>query len=173
MSVINASAANVLTIAQSALEYDVISPDTYGTLIRANRYFDNRLRSIYWTRASLDNRKRALTEATNIIDTLNYVGSKYDETQLHQFPRGSDTSVPGDVEKACYEIAIQLLSGVDPDMEVANLAAHSQGFSTARSTYERAYVLEHIAAGVPSARAWAFLKPYLRDPQRLSISRAN
>jgi hypothetical protein len=84
-----------------------------------------------------------------------------------------DDVVPRDIEIACYEIAIQLLSGVDPDMEIENLAAHSQGFSTARTTYERAYVLEHIAAGVPSARAWILLKPYLRDPRRLNISRVD
>lgn len=183
MSVIDATAQNVLTVAQSATSADVISPDTYGSIIRANRYFDNRLRHQYWTEADLDDKKRALVEATRIIDTLNFLGTKADTTQLHQFPRSAigsttltpivDTTVPLDIEIATYEIAIQLLSGIDPDMEIENLAAHSQGFSSARTTYERAYVLEHIAAGVPSARAWTLLKPYLHDPRHIRLSRVN
>ena len=127
-----------------------------------------------------------MIEATQIIDSLNYVGAKTDSTQLHQFPRtapGStfcpiiegvaDTAVPISIEIAAYEIAIQLLSGIDPDIEIENLAAHSQGFSTARTTYERAYALEHIVAGVPSARAWKLLKPFLCDPGLVKISRVN
>lgn len=180
---IDVTAQNVLTIAQSAESFDVICPDIYGTLVRANRYFDNRLRNNYWTEASVDDKKRALTEATTIIDTLNFVGEKTDPDQLHQFPRSAigsltvdpivDTTVPSEIEVAGYEIAIQLLSGVDPDREIENLASSVQGFSQARTTYERAYVLEHIAAGVPSAKAWRLLKPYLRDSRRLTISRVN
>ena len=173
MLIINESVQNTLTMVQSCEEYDIICPDIYGTLGRANRYFDNRLRNIFWIEASLDDKKKALIEATTIIDTLNYVGEKTDDSQIHQFPRKMDLVVPRDVELACYEIAIQLLSGIDPEMEVENLAAHSQGFSSARTTYERAYVLDHIAAGVPSARAWNLLKPYLRDPRRINLSRVD
>lgn len=180
---IDLTCESVLTVAQSSNSFDVICPDTYGTIIRANRYFDNRLRNRDWVDASLDDKKRALTEATTIIDTLNYVGEKTDSTQLHQFPRraiGSDTvtptidtTVPNDIEVACYEIAIALLSGIDPDREIENLATSVQGFSQARATYDRAYVLEHIAAGVPSAKAWRLLKPYLRDPRRVKVCRVD
>lgn len=183
MAIINESAQNVLTIAQSSVCVDVIDPDVYGSVIRGNRYFDNRLRNSYWVNASVDDRKRALIEATRIVDNLNYSGTKTDPSQLHQFPRTAggglnitptaDTAVPADVEVATYEIALQLLSGIDPDIEVENLAASAQGFSTARTTYDRTFVLEHIAAGVPSATAWKLLRPFLRDPRKLSISRVN
>lgn len=179
-------AQNTLTMVQCSLEYDIICPDIYGSLIEANRYFDNRLRHQYWTESCNDDKKRALTEATNIIDSLNYAGLKADANQLHQFPRATtpanfpekvvsvvDLTVPKEVEMACYEVAIQLLSGVDPDLEIENLANVSQGFSQARITYDRAFILEHIAAGVPSARAWKLLKPYLRDPRNIKLSRVN
>lgn len=180
-----ASAGNVLVMVQLATCADVISPDIYGTVSRGNRYFDNRLRAFYWTDACTEDKRKALIEATQIIDSLNYVGAKTDPTQLHQFPRSApgstcpvveavvDTAVPINIEIAAYEIAIQLLSGIDPDIEIENLAAHSQGFSTARTTYERAYALEHIVAGVPSARAWKLLKPFLCDPGLVKISRVN
>lgn len=158
----------------------------YGTLAEGDDYFGNRLRSRYWTEATTEDRQKALSEATSIIDKLNYAGQKADSAQTRQFPRATpsatcptevvssvDTAVPADVEIACYEIAMQLLSGVDPDLEIESLAAHSQGFSTARTTYERAYVLEHIAAGVPSAKAWQLLKPFMRDPRRVDLSRVN
>lgn len=187
MAILLASAENVLYCLQTTVEADVICPDTYGSIIRANRYFDNRLRNVYWTRSTNDKKKAALTEATRIIDCLNYAGVKTDPTQLHQFPRSGNTTVlpaqeltttvdatvPVDIEVATYEIAIQLLSGVDPDLESDNLAIHSQGISTARSTYERGYALEHIVAGVPSARAWKLLYPYLRDPKRITLCRVN
>lgn len=180
------SVQNTLTMVQCSVEFDIICPDIYGSLVEANRYFDNRLRSQYWTEACTDDKKRALVEATNIIDSLNYAGMKADSEQLHQFPRATtpanfpnpiasvvDVTVPKDIDMACYEIAIQLLSGVDPDLEIENLANHSQGFSTARTTYERAFVLDHIAAGVPSAKAWRLLKAYLRDPRNVVLSRVN
>lgn len=180
------TAENFLLLAQSVIPFNSINLTVYGVVSRADQYFNNRLRNVFWLRASLGDKTSALIEATTIIDTLNFAGIKADPNQLHQFPRATypanfpnivlstiDVVVPRDIEYACYEIAIQLLSGVDPDLEVENLATHSQGFSSARTTYERAYILDHIAAGVPSARAWALLKPYLRDPRRLNISRAD
>lgn len=184
MAILNESCGQVLSPTQSAT-YDITDPECYGSVIDGDTYFSKRLRSFFWDDATLADRKKALVEAAQIIDSLNYSGSKTDSEQLRQFPRTapgsenpevvavSDTEVPANIEIAAYEIAIQLLSGIDPNIEVENLASSSQGFSTARTTYERAYVLEHIAAGVPSARAWNLLRPFLRDPASVGLSRVN
>ncbi len=43
-----------------------------------------------------------------------------EEQQPLEFPRGSDTAVPDDIRRACYEIAYNLLDGKDPEMELEN-----------------------------------------------------
>lgn len=170
MATLYADAENTLTLPQIAKVCDIVSLNSYGSIIGANKYFDNRLRNYFWVNACNTDKKSALTEATAIIDTLGFISCKFDKTQPREFPR-LDGVIPTEIEIATYEIAIQLLSGVDPNLEVENLASYSQGFSTARVTYERAYILDYIAAGVPSAKAWSLLKPYLLDPRSLKISR--
>jgi hypothetical protein len=48
----------------------------YGTLTEANEYFDARLHSEGWSDSNPSDRPKALTEATQIIDDLNYRGVK-------------------------------------------------------------------------------------------------
>lgn len=171
---------------------DVEEVDCYGTLSRANAYFNRKLRNQPWVDSYPDDRKKALIEATRIVDSLNYAGVKADPTQEHQFPRSTlgyvtisadgsllsvsavaDASVPQDIEYATYEIAIKLLDGIDPDLEAVNVAKTSQGFSSARTTYDRAFVLAHIAAGIPSFSAWKLLRQYLRSGKNIFVSRAS
>jgi len=59
----------------------------YGTLSEANAYFNERLHSEGWSGSAGADRPKALTEATRIIDSLNYRGVKnavwlimYDQT---------------------------------------------------------------------------------------------
>ena len=108
-----------------------------------------------------------------MIDNLNFRGKKNSSTQLLQFPRGTDTVVPTDIKIACYEIALRLLDGFDPDFEAENLGSINQGIAGLRDTYDRSFVLDHLRAGIPSPRAWALLKPYLVDPQTILLSRVN
>lgn len=151
---------------------DILLP-YYGTIVSANNYFNTRLNTRPWDNATTQDRRKALQEASRIIDTLNFAGSKADCTQYLQFPRGIDTRIPTAIELACYELALKLLDDVDPDMEVDNLSATSQGISGLRDTYNRSFVLDHIRAGVPSARAWAYLRPYLIDPNTITLRRVD
>lgn len=151
--------------------------DAYGTFSAARIYFDNKLRTEAWKRAEDWEQKAALREATRLIDCLNFSGVKVDPNQFKEFPRklnedAEDTVVPKNVEIACYEIALKIIEGFDTDREVQNLAYTSQGFSSARSTYDRSFVLEYLRAGIPSSKAWELLKPYLRDPQEVTLCRA-
>jgi len=172
----------------------------YGTVNEANTYFENRLYSTIWTSANTAEREQSLIGATQIIDRLNFAGEKaavyailYDSdgvlvdpaptdaevraayvSQELEFPRGTDTNIPDEVKMACWEIAYALLDGVDPDMEAENLAVIGQTIASVRTTYDRNNVsMAHIANGVPSAKAWRLLKPFLRDTHGWRMSRVS
>lgn len=166
----------------------------YVSLSVAQSYFDTRLHEIAWTDASPGDREKSLLAASRIIDRLNFKGQKktvYDvytannqATQLElnaasqeqalQFPRDTDTEIPEEIKIACLEIAYALLDGIDPDLELENLAIVSHGYASVRTTFARTQnPQEHLNAGVPSATAWRYLKPFLREPGGIILSRVN
>lgn len=169
----------------------------YGTLNGAQDYFATRLHSELWDTVSLDDREKAMHTATRAIDNLSYVGEKNaayvqrqlaanpncptaaellaiqeaGETQELKFPRGTDTTVPTDIEYACYEIAFSLVDGRDPQEDLEDLATISQGYSAVRRTRDRSFSHEHILAGIPSLQAWNYIRPYLRDSKNIRVNR--
>lgn len=153
----------------------------YITAIRADELADERLEVDAWESAKLEDGSafgeagsktyKSLVMATKIINRLNYRGTKTVATQDNEFPRGGDTSVPVDIEEACFEIALALLDGVDPEMEYENLFMVSQGFANVRSTYDKSHPNPYFLVGVPSFKAWTYLKPYLVDPSTLKLDR--
>lgn len=172
MAVIELSVSNTLIFIQEVAQSVIVPLQAYGTLAGANSYFASRLRMRgLWANASNEDKNAALTEAREWIDRLNFKGSKTDDSQLFEFPRDGDSVVPTDVEKAAYEIAAKLLDGMDPELEIKNLGNISQGFGPARTTYDRAFVLEHLSAGIVSAKAYSLLKPFLNDSRALQLSR--
>jgi len=116
---------------------------------------------------------KSLTMATDAINRLNYRGAKNVSTQVNQFPRGDDTTIPADIGAACFEIALALLDGVDPQLEGENLGMTSQGYANVRSTYNREVPVPHIVAGIPSLTAWRYLVPYLHDTGYFNIMRSS
>jgi hypothetical protein len=173
MAVFNVSVQNVLVMWDDTVPETELVLNSYGSLEKADIYFDNRLRSTAWKESTVQERKSALVEATDLIDNLNFIGSKHAPSQFHQFPRNTDTETPWVIEKACYEIALKLLEGFDPDMETDNLSASAQGFSSVRETYDRTFVLSHLRAGIPSSKAWELLKPWLSEKRSLKIRRVD
>lgn len=170
----------------------------YGTTTEANEYFENRLYEEAWSDASSADRIKALIKASQIIDALNFKGMKaavdayYDEdgnllddyteedlreadlSQELEFPRGTDTEVPDAIKIACWEITHALLDGVDPDLELENLGVVSQGIASVRTTYNRNHTqIEHLMNGIPSAAAWRYLRPFLRDGDEIQFSRVD
>lgn len=164
----------------------------YGTLIEADTYFGGRLHEYAWSEASEANRTRALRDATQRIDALSFKGRKatvyalllanpdatdeeiraQEAAQELEFPRGADTLVPEIIRKACYEIAHARLDGKDPEMEIELLGVSSQGVSSVRTTYARNQApIEHIVNGIPSATAWQWLLPFLRDDDGIRLVR--
>lgn len=144
----------------------------YGTLLSALEYFSKRLHSRPWDQATVEDKNKALIAATRIIDALNFKGQKTDLDQHHEFPRDGDTVVPAAIEQATYEIAISLLDGRDPDMELESLGISSQGIESVRTTYNRTKPpIEHLINGVPSSQAWRLLRPFLRDENSITLIR--
>lgn len=104
----------------------------YLTLAEADEYFTNHLQRDSWFNFLPDERSRALTEATRIIDSLPYAGRVANLGQPHAFPRAfpapfffpsSDqilqlsplpyyvqSAVPQRVIDACCELALHLLT---------------------------------------------------------------
>lgn len=152
-----------------------IESTSYSTLEEANSYFNSRLHVGVWTSASNDDKQRALNDAARIIDRFQYLGSKLEATQIHEWPRSGVSlncvaveDVPGDIKLAEFEIAIALLSGIDPERELRSLMVTSRGYSSVRITYDPKRFPEWLTYGVPSGVAWAYLSPYLiRNPANL------
>lgn len=143
----------------------------YVDQAEAQTYFNERLNTPAWDNASDTDKLKALKASTRAINALNFIGSKTVISQVNEFPRSGDISIPDDIKVACCENAYSLLDGADIELERANLVAESQGISDARSTYNRNIAVAYLTAGIASSRAWDLLRPYLRDGFDLRMSR--
>lgn len=137
----------------------------------ADTYFSTRLNVTPWTEASSGDKTKALTMATEYIDRLNFIGEVTDTAQVNQFPRDDETTIPDDVKKACCEIALSLLDGVDPDVEFENLQMTRFTYDAVTTQYSRLNPPGHILSGIPSVIAWRLLYPFLRDKDGINLNR--
>lgn len=97
-----------------------------------------------------------------------------DATQELEFPRGQDTDVPTEIEWACYEIALALLEGFDPEDAIDRTNVIRQSYSAVRTTYDHGSAsAEYLVYGIPTARVWRWLKPFLSDGRIVKMSRAD
>jgi len=147
---------------------------TYGSVEKADNFFSWLLEGQRWT-ATLDRRKKmqALVSATKLIERLNFAGTKASASQDLQFPRGTDTLVPVEIEEATYEVALALLKGIDPDTERDNLSATVQAYGSVRTEYDRTSLPPYIVAGIPSQTAWIKLLPFLEARRVVKLSRTD
>jgi hypothetical protein len=162
---------SILLLTQEVIVANSSTLPIYGTLEKANNYFSSMLEGQRWTYADHVRKVQALVSATKRIDRLSFVGDMASANQPLQFPRGTDTIVPVDIEQACYELALTLLKGVDPDTERDNLSMTVQAFGGLRSEYDRSNTPPYIQAGIPSATAWNLLLPYLDERRAIVIRR--
>lgn len=165
----------LVTTDENTIPIQNLNVDHYGTVTGGDLYFNNRLNSKQWRQASPDDKRKSLIMATQLIDRLNFIGSRSYTLQRLQFPRTeilenigvqlsvSAERVPDDIITACYLIGLKLLSGYSPDSETNSLAISMSKFHVAQTFYERSFVLEHQRAGIPSQEAWLMLRPYV-DP---------
>lgn len=151
-----------------------ISAGQYVSVSEGEAYFATKLHVQAWTDSTIDEKNRAIYEGTRLIDYLCFSGDKTDADQFLEFPRNGDTDIPEAIKTACLEIALALLDGVDPDLELENLAIQDHGIGSVRSSFSRRQApQEHMVNGIPSAAAWKFLKPFLRDGDHLRLERVS
>jgi hypothetical protein len=154
-----------------SVEIDSTTYYVFISLADAETYFKAKLFVDSWDDATAVQKNKALVMATRRISQLNFSGSKADADQPLPFPRGDDTTIPDGIANGTCEAAFSLLDGIDPELEFENLGLESVGVSSARATYDRSLTPEHILVGIPSAAAWTLIRPYLRDPREIKLSR--
>lgn len=140
----------------------------YGSISEADRYLC--MKKDYFDWEQCDWQEKALVLASRQIDDLRFHGTKTDILQELEFPRNGTTTIPENIKKACFELAFMLIHDVDPEIEIQNQRATSLSYSGIRTTHAD-YAQDHVLAGIPSAKAWAYLRPYLVHPGNLTLSR--
>lgn len=151
----------------------------YITVEQANNYFQTRLGTDAWDNAILTDQVKALAQSTRMIDRLNFIGIKASITQTFQWPRiigprrigsvGVVGPIPTDIEMAVAELALNLLDGIDADLEDELLGSQSDAYATVRVTSDSKLARDHIKAGIISMTAWRLLLPWLQDPRSITL----
>ena len=173
MAIIIRSVSQTLVLQEFIVHENASVYPMYGTLTKADNYFGSMLEGQRWIYTERSKRIKALVSATKRIDRLNFLGEKTDSSQPLQFPRGTDTLVPVEIEEACYHIADALLKGVDPETEADNLPTSLLAYGGLRTEYDRSVINAWTRAGIPSQHAWNLLLPFLASRTELYIRRTN
>lgn len=160
---------HTLTLSQAVIVSNQSTVPFYGTLEEADNFHGQMLEGQLWEYTERSKRVKALVSATRRIEQLNFAGSKTDESQFLQFPRGGDTTVPVSIRQATYVLALKLLEGVDPETEADNALTTLQGYGNLRT--EKSGPPVYVVAGIPSYTAWSLLLPYLRERRELYLER--
>lgn len=173
MPVFNQTASDILYFNQAVQVTNGKTVPCYGTVEDADNYFGMTLEGQRWMATSRDRKYKALVSATKRIDRLNFKGVMAVADQPLQFPRGTDTLVPVEIQQACYELAQALLKGVDPDTEADLILTTFQGYGGLRTEYNRSSVQPWIIAGIPCKMAWDLLWPYLDERRGMVLTKVS
>lgn len=172
----------------------------YGSVAGGDSFFAARLHSYDWERATNIDKQKALVQASELIDQFGYLGQKAsvqtvldslgctdtsteenqnlikqaEEAQPLEFPRGSDSTVPEEIQKACYLIAKALLSGRDPEADLENLSVLSNSYGGVKTAYQRdGNNQEHMAHLIPSPQAYNLIRPFFRERDLFDVKRVS
>jgi hypothetical protein len=143
----------------------------YADEAYAIAYFAQRLGTDAFDAGSSTNRVKGLKQATLLIDTLNFIGSKTDQAQANEFPRNGDTLVPEEVKQACCEQALALLLGQSLEAGVAARRLASVSVGDASESYRDGIDGLGENAGLTSATAGRLLMPWLSSPREIILER--
>ena len=130
----------------------------YATLEDADTYLENVLNTEAWDLSTDVLRTKALGQATRSILALNI--PEYEV-------------VPTDYRDATIEIALKLLEGFDPEIEMYNRSVASFGFDNLKQTNKSDEVPLHIIAGIPSIVAFNLLRRYMPDINTVRLGRVD
>lgn len=173
MAIIERTVVSTLNLGQSVTVSNSSTVPTYGTVEQADNYFSQTLEGQRWMHTPREKKFKALVSATKRINRLNFSGYKAQADQPLQFPRGTDTLVPVDIQQACFELAQVLLKGVDPDTEADNALVTLQGYGGLRTEFDRSSHQPWMLSGIPNKYAWDLLWPYLDDVRGIELVRVS
>lgn len=168
----------------------------YGSVAGGDTFFNSRLHAYDWTKSTPADKQKALVEATEYIEQFNYLGQKaavqtvltnnpdatcedleplLEAAELSQpleFPRGTDTVVPAEIEQATYLIAKELLSGRDPNADLENLSVKQAKYGGVATSYQRdGNNQEHLAHLISSPHAFNLIRPFFRERDLFEVKR--
>lgn len=169
----------------------------YGSVNGGDEFFAARLHAYDWNRSTPADKLAALVQSTELIDQYNFIGQKSavqtvldnnpdaaceelrpllqsaEESQPLEFPRGTDATVPTEIETATYLIAKALLSGRDPEADLENLAVKQSQYGGVKTTYQRdGNNQEHIAHLIPSPQGFNLIRPFFRERDLFDLKRS-
>jgi len=137
----------------------------------ADLYFESRYDSALWDTVSETDKDKLEATARRLINALNYVGSKHDEDQDNEFPRGDDTTVPQAIKDACCEVMYAILDGRNVEYDHETLGQQRSAASGVSVNTDPDIVDVARLHNIPSSVAWNLLRPYLRDGSAITLVR--
>ena len=169
----------------AATIYTAVEP--YPTLTYAKAYFLERLDTTVWDAATDDTKTKALKQATVLLDTVPFVGSKYDPDHVRQFPRAiswsldefvpeeDDGTVPVEILQATCEVALALLQGNTLEKFGGGSGIASESIGDASTSYtangKNALLAENY--GLPSPMAARMIAPWVKDDNIVELQRVS
>lgn len=137
-----------------------MASEQYATLDEADTYLESVLVTEVWDLSTDILRTKALKQATRLIQGINV-------------PVFVDP-IPANIIAATVEIALKLLAGYDPELELENASIASTVFAGVK----RANKLDeeiplHIIAGIPSSYAFSILRGYMGNLTTVRLNRAD
>ena len=157
----------------------------YGTVEGGDLYFNRRFHTWDWANGTLEDKVKAMYQATESIDQFCYAGDPVEEDQGLQFPRdrtedngdvvliGDTADVPEQIVESAYLIAEALMSGRDPQTEFEAQNVKVETFGPIRTEMATGVGPQaHISNLIPSPVAWTKILPFLRISTSFSVRKA-
>lgn len=131
----------------------------YVTLDEADVYLESVMITDAWDLSTDALRTKSIKASQKIIEALNTTGTLVDGEPVQ------------DIKDATVEIALKLLDGYDPELEMHNATIKEMEFDRLRQTNKSGETPLHIIAGVPSIIAFNILRRYMPDITTVRLSR--
>lgn len=147
-----------LTLSQASQHYEEILPESIWG-------FDSNGQDILidlWEDSTEDIQEKALTQATSIIDSFLYDGTKNDPNQQHQFPRNGQASVPNEVKKATMALALALIKQYLVHQNIQPWMAKGMYVNASRIESLVAEARESVSLREQEKGYYTIIHPYLK-----------
>ena len=144
---------------------DFVETVSYSSNAFADSVVEEQFGQGTWLDLTDDQKTRYLKSATQLINTLPFVGYKSIYTQVNEFPRGGDADTPYDVSVATVLVGVAMSDG-DSITPGSNIIKEKIGDAEWAYGEEANYGISFI-----SQEALRLLSPWINDPRAVRIFR--